>query len=88
MEVLTRASHISCESDPGAMSSRSRSPAKERGNLQLGQLGMNLEGSKALVTGGSRGIGFAAAELLLSLGPVGAPSWTVAILQLCDKLLG
>ena len=29
---------------------------------------MDLKGSKALVTGGSRGIGFAAAELLLSLG--------------------
>ena len=36
------------------------------GRLQA--LGMDLKGSKALVTGGSRGIGFAAAELLLSLG--------------------
>ena len=31
-------------------------------------LGLDLKGSKALVSGGSRGIGSAAAELLLALG--------------------
>ncbi|CAE7523909.1 TR1 [Symbiodinium pilosum] len=49
------------------MSERSRSPA-ERGRSSLQSAGMDLEGSKVLVTGGSRGIGLAAAELLLSLG--------------------
>mmetsp|Transcript_105017 Transcript_105017/g.146431 ORF Transcript_105017/g.146431 Transcript_105017/m.146431 type:complete len:289 (-) Transcript_105017:22-888(-) len=50
--------------------SRSRSPKKEERveRAELQALGMDLKGSKALVTGGSRGIGFAAAELLLSLG--------------------